>query len=443
MEKLLSAMLSMCILLQAYQVRRTVGTWLFPACLYGLFWFLMTFVPIVVLPLVPTPAFGVFLILLMAVAFSFGSLSVDWHAAARLAARPTIARMYDHYPIRLSLLLSMAMAIVCLLVNSRIQGISFDRMFTFDAAVEYTENRYSGDLISNIFLQMATVLSYVSAALAGLVFGGVTGWRRAWILFLGLAPSVFVLLTQSAKGAFVLSIAILYGGVLARRINERQFTILAPGTLRRIGMYSLILFPLIALSFVGRGALDRQSLSQVTDSLLRYFASYTSAHLYAFCDWANFYGGLPASQMFPYEKNTNGFYTLMAVFKLFGDNRPVPPGTFDEYFQYGYYVQSNVYTMYRGLITDFGVVGGMVFMTASGVLVHQIYASMIRRIYPSIATGAFLVFIAATYSSAYISVFQYNSIFVFGLIMVFILAVNRASVPVGASQIGNVAGNSV
>ena len=74
-DKCLALSFSLMILGQAYLVRRYVGTWLFPACLFGLFWFGYTFVPLAILFWVPAEPYAIAFIFLCTVGVfnGFGS----------------------------------------------------------------------------------------------------------------------------------------------------------------------------------------------------------------------------------------------------------------------------------------------------------------------------------------------------------------------------------
>src|SRR5467141_2321783 len=85
--KCLALAFSLMILGQAYLVRRFVGTWLFPACLFGLFWFGYTFVPLAMLFSVPAEPCAIAFIFLCTLAFSIGSLPFDWKTAFERNAR--------------------------------------------------------------------------------------------------------------------------------------------------------------------------------------------------------------------------------------------------------------------------------------------------------------------------------------------------------------------
>src|SRR2546421_9737279 len=96
--KCLALAFSLMILGQAYLVRRHVGTWLFPACIFGLFWFGYTFFPLALLFWVPVNAYATGFIFLCTLAFSMGLLLFDWKTAfARNEwKRETTASMYGN-----------------------------------------------------------------------------------------------------------------------------------------------------------------------------------------------------------------------------------------------------------------------------------------------------------------------------------------------------------
>src|SRR5215469_7723696 len=88
-NKCVALVFSLMILGQAYLVRRYVGTWLFPACLFGLFWFAYTFFPLATLFWVPVQPYAIAFILVCTVAFSMGSVLFDWKTAFGRNARKT------------------------------------------------------------------------------------------------------------------------------------------------------------------------------------------------------------------------------------------------------------------------------------------------------------------------------------------------------------------
>src|SRR5258707_7793711 len=95
-EKCLALVFSLLILGQAYLVRRYVGTWLFPACIFGLFWFGFTFFPLAILFWVPVNPYAIAFVFVCAVAVLMGSLVFYWETAflRKAGKRGTAAGVY-------------------------------------------------------------------------------------------------------------------------------------------------------------------------------------------------------------------------------------------------------------------------------------------------------------------------------------------------------------
>ena len=410
---------TLCIFAQAFAVRSRQGTWLAPAAIFAVYWGLMTAIPILLVQDL-APVIGTFVILLMVSLFTIGSVMVP---VTEYDPAPQREGLYDTPLLYWALAGTTLLAVVCLLINSSVQGISFDRLFTFEAAAEYTENRYSGALVNNVFIQVATVLSYVAAVVCGLLLAN-AGKRRPLVIFLGLAPTLFVLVTQSAKGALLLAAALIAAGHFVRAIDARETRFMSKPAVRRILVYVAAIFPLLIISFMARGLYGSISLNELYFQLYRYLLSYTSGHLFAFSDWMQQQWGFRASLFYADGEPSGGFYTFMSVARVLGDTTIVPPGTYDEYYSHSPSLQTNIYTMFRGMIVDYTFVGAMIFMLVSGALAQIAYRQMLKTKYSAIAIVGFLVFVATTQQSAYISLFQYNSAYFLGVIMLVILKGN-------------------
>lgn len=417
--RVLALGLSLCIFLQAYILRQRTGTWLSPGSIFAVYWGLMTIIPIVLVQ-DAAPVMGTFVAFIMVLMFSAGTTLV---ITADKSPYPQRAGLYDTPVIYWSLVGTAVIALGCLLVNSSIQGISFDRLFSFEAAAEYTEARYSGDLVSNIFIQLATVLAYVAATLCGLALGKEGRWRSI-IVFLGLLPTLFVLVTQSAKGALLLAGALIAAGHFVRAIDARETRFISKATTKRLPVYVAVIAPLIIISFVARGLYGAIPTSELLFQLNRYALSYSSGHMFAFSDWIAHYWGSYSELNYSSPGTAPGFYTFMSIARMLGDTTEVPPGTYAEYFAHSDILQTNVYTMYRGLITDFSFGGAMVFMFFCGTLAQLAYRGILSRNYSAFACVCFIIFVAATQQSAYISFFQYNSAYALGAALFLIFSAN-------------------
>ena len=92
------------------------------------------------------------------------------------------------------------------------------------------------------------------------------------------------------------------------------------------------------------------------------FANYAFAHLLAFDHWfANF----------TWEVFTGGQYTFFGIFNTLGlANREI--GIFRDVLYIGS-LHTNVYTVFRSIVTDFSPIGGLLFMALLGFIASYAY----------------------------------------------------------------------
>lgn len=427
--KIVSLLLSCGMLYVAYIVRRIAGSWLLPACLYSVAWFLFTFIPLVVLPGVPANPLAVGYILLTCLAFSLPVLGVEWNALQPVA-NPEASSVFDRRFLRQVFYAFAALTFVALLISTAAQGISLSSLTSnfFETSNSLIADRYNQSTIDTIFNQISNVASYVTVCLAGLIFPGYQSqWGRLRILLVAMAPSLIVMTVFGAKGMIFLCIAMFYAGTLVRRLRNGDGRLIDGVTAKRALIGILLLLPFITVSFLARGLYEGGAPGTVADGLFRYSVSYSSAHLYAFSDWFSWYVGMHSNQIYMAEPPTGGFYTFMSVFRALGSDREVPPGVYQEYYQYSWYVQTNIYTVFRGLITDFTLIGSLVFTIVTGLICNNIYVAMAKRNNATWSVSFYLTFSAFVYTSFIISLLIWNSIYPVFFIVAVVLKVNNES----------------
>ena len=115
----------------------------------------------------------------------------------------------------------------------------------------------------------------------------------------------------------------------------------------------------------------------------------------------------------------------MSLFRVLGDARYVPLGVYDEYFNDPGVVTTNVYTVFRGLITDFGIAGSIIFLVVGGYLANGAYHRLVVRRNTSFYAAAYVMIVFTMYISFVISIGLWNGPFLeLGLIYL-ALAANK------------------
>ncbi len=425
--KIVGIFLSLGMLGVAYMVRRFSGSWQAPASLYAVAWFLFTFIPLIALPGVPVNPLAVGYILLTCVAFALPVLGTAWREIP-FASEPLGESEFDRPFLRYVFYLFAGLTIVSLVLSTLAQGVSLSSLMSnfFQVSNSLIADRYNQSTTTTIFSQVSNVASYVTVGLAGLVYPGYrSGWARLRILTIAMAPSLIVMTVFGAKGMIFLCIAMFYAGTLVRRSRDGDYRLMDRGTVTKAMIAAAILLPFVAISFIARGLYEAGGAGAMADGLYRYFVSYSCAHLYAFSDWFSWYVGMDAAQIYAKDGPTGGFYTFMSLFQLAGSDKQVPPGVYDEYFQYSWYLQTNIYTMFRGLILDYTLIGSLVFSSVLGFVSNQCYVAMVRSKTATWSIAFYLVFAGFIYTSFIISLLIWNSMYPVFVILGAVLLKNR------------------
>lgn len=427
MEKFVAVVFSLMILLQAWGLGVYAGSWIVPGTIFGLFWFLYTFVPLVGLWNVPVDATAILYILVCCIAFSLSAVPFQWRSAFRVKA--VIGRSFDYGSpfIRTCFYAGSTLTIFCLIVDLFIQGVTVSAVLSnpLEVAQQMMVRRYLGQLTPNIFGQLSFVLQYPSAILGGFVFSSMSqGGRKRLVLLLTFLPSIMAMLLQGAKGALFLVLVLFWGAHLIYKVNEGQLKVFTWRDVRRSVPYAGVVVVFVTISFLSR-ILDASGTPDgAQQQIVRLFASYAAAHIYAFSDW--FSELLGGSQALFYSDGLGryGFYTFTALAKLFGNDTKVPDGVYEEYFKYEDMFQTNIYTMFRGLINDFGLGGSVLAMFAAGIAIHFAYYLFLRMRRPALSTSIFIHSIGFFYTSFIISLFIWNSIYASLMLTAAVLWVN-------------------
>jgi len=443
LHKCLALVFSLLILGQAYLVRRYVGTWLFPACIFGLFWFGYTFVPLAVLFWVPVQPYAIAFLFLCTVAFSMGSLVFDWKTAFERNKRKgeTAALVYGSPFLKGVFYLSTLASLIFLALNLFAQGFSLHDLFfdLYASAAAYANLRFSEDLNGNIVERLSIVFAYLGAILGGFLFPSMPKKTGRWlVVVLSCLPSILVAVTQSAKWHLFLCIVFFYAGLLVYRASAGTLRLFYKDRIKSLTLYMAILIAIVTVSFLGRGLYTIDDSGELFKKLVEYFSSYAFGHIYAFSDWFAFFIGKHSELVYPNESATHGFYTFTVLFKLMGSDKVLPIGMFDDYYSYGDLLTTNIYTMFRGLILDFGFIGSVLFTLATGLLLHMAFHSMLRNKRPVITVAVFVLMMGYFYTSFISSLVGANRIYYVTFVLLWIvLQINKRITQTGPSPVGD------
>lgn len=424
MDKYISIFFSLLILVNAYIIRKAYKNWLYPSSLYCLFWFGYTFFPLLFVTNAPIEPLSIFYIYISTLTFTVTTFFFPWK---KVIEQNSHKKKLSLSFLNKSFYILSILSFIFLLVNSVIQGFSLeDLIFNFfESSASYTDKRYSEEIISNPFSQLSNIFTYTSLPLAGIIINKeYSNMRKLLIIVLSFLPTIFIMTTQSSKGALFLAITLFYGGVLIGKIFNSQYELINKKSIKLYFVFFIFVLIFTIISFLARGLYD-SDYEIVVNALKFNFRSYAFGHLYAFSDWFSFYLGKPSVNTYkPEEGLTWGFFTFMPIFYLFGSKKVIPLGVFDEYLRYEEILQTNIYTWYRGLILDFGMFGSLLFIFILGLLLNLCYYHLLSKLKPAFSLSLYAFMIGYFYTSFIISLLIWKSIYASILLLYIIFKIN-------------------
>lgn len=253
----------------------------------------------------------------------------------------------------------LALAFLGILYNLYLNGFRMSSISSVDALLETSNensiNRYSGDVKRNIITQLLDVNGYACPMLAGLFYHYYQDKRKLFS-FLGLLPCILDGLVQGAKmGIITGAIMWLIGYVISSELLSRKMRIKFKHILFFIGGVLVLIVLLFVTMLFRYGALDANTSSIVVGKI----TSYSLGHLPAFDLWFDSIRGRLDSYTFG-ARTFNGITNPLGILKRSG-------GVFESPTTISPYGDStNVYTVYRFFIEDFGVIGSLLYIFCMG-----------------------------------------------------------------------------
>ncbi|QXI30232.1 O-antigen polymerase [Pseudomonas vanderleydeniana] len=429
-NKILAIFISLGILGYALVLKHKAQSWVSPGVIFSIFWFLVTFLPLTIVFNAPINPWSVLFIAICVFIFGLPGFSSALRTPLvnNIETKKNTQENYSGAFLSLSFFTIQLITILCILINLSIQGLSLSEFFSdvSGTANYYLNLRYSGKIESNIFLQLGGLLNYTGVCIGGLILGNKQGnLKRASILLLSFLPAILYMIMYADKGTLFLSAAFFYGGIIINRLRKGDTALTNKSTNKILILTLPILLIALTSSFIARG-IDARDTGLLLSKLGYYFSSYALAHLYAFSDWFSSYNSESSVKIYEHSEDlTLGFSTFMAIFRAFGDLRPIPEGYYNEYFQYKDILKTNIFTMFRGTIQDFGIIGTFLYMLITGTIFNIAYITLLTARNPVVSVAIYICGIGYIYTSFMLSIMVWNSIFVLLITLTFMLYINE------------------
>lgn len=424
-DKLLAIFYSLLMLFIAVGIRFMVGTFLIPAGIFALAWFSFTFFPLVILFSVPINSLAILYILAAVFLFSLSALPFNWESGFQKNQMKLLSETaFDSYFLTMTLyfsaITSLLLSAITMLINGfTIEQVIFDPIRT---SGQYAAVRGNEGLEYGMMGILSVMFTYLCPLLGGLrIFAP----NRVWFFVVSMAPSLFTMLTQSSKLVLLVGLCFYVSGVLVAKIYANKLKLPELSGLLKIVVWGGILFLLTLISFVSRlKEFDLGDLGAVVDPLFFSIASYALGQIYAFADFFSHTISYPASIIFKSEPYSYGAYTFASIFDMLGVGKEFPPGMYDESGLQPNVFETNIFTFFRGLIYDFGIVGSLIFLFVFGIFAHAVTHRFLTKPYAWFTLATYIVIIVFIFMGYLFSIFVARYAFLTALVAWFLLSLN-------------------
>lgn len=429
-DKIIAIIFSLLMLVQAYYVRKSIGTYIFPACLLSLAWFFYTFIPLVLLFKVPINPLSILYIFNCVSAFSLSALPFNWHQAYKSNKRKSL---YDYNKfnsvfIKLVFYFFVVMSLISSTIAIASYGIDIKFLFMnlLKASGRFAALRGNEHLENNIWGSISVFFTYGAPILGGLIYSKVLSkTNKVKIILLSFLPPLYFMITQSAKLILFYSIGFYLASVLLKKIYNNDLALIGKYAFVKIFIYCILLLPLISFSFLSREKYsDFIGMGEAVSIVIDMFNSYALSQIYAFSDFFINYMGGNSQLNYVHDPNSYGYYTFSSILLFLVGDKYFPPGTYFDSYCYKDIIATNIYTLFRGTIYDFGVFGSLIFMFVIGLIFHGFYYRLLKYKSSWISCGVFIVGVVFIQISYLLSIFMARFAYLLLCAIVLILMIN-------------------
>jgi oligosaccharide repeat unit polymerase len=371
-HKLFAILYSLLMLLSAVVVRFTVGTFLVPAGVFALAWFAFTFFPLVLLFNVPINSWAVLYMAVAVWVVTLSAIPFKWkQARLRNLEKSWPGAGFESRFFERTLYVSVGLSVVFSLATMIINGWTVtDIIFgLLETSGEYAAQRATEDMEYGLIGVLGIFFTYLCPVLGGLRALGAQSRR---FMLIGLAPCLFTMITQSAKLVFLVGIALYLSSALLAKIYGNQLQLPSLSRLPRYLLMGIAFAALVLVSFVSREGMHELEFGAMLEPLAFALASYMLGQIYAFSDFFSYTIGMAGPTVFKEDYYSWGAYSFASVFDMLGIGKEFPPGMYAETGGFSEVFETNLFTFFRGLIYDFGVLGSLLFLFVFGLGVHAV-----------------------------------------------------------------------
>jgi oligosaccharide repeat unit polymerase len=419
------AAFTLCLL--ALLMRLQHGSWFAPGAFVSAVWALLTFLPPVLAPDFYFSPLAILLIFCCVFFTSLGSLvGIAWGRYLLPATGGTSFGLHPFPLIRvlvfMGFLTGLGAVAILLVTTGRGFGTFFSVAELARAGREFSIARYHEGYIPPLACRLLFTWTYFSALMGGVLFARSSRMRERFLALLPLLPAIAYATLLTTRATIMQTMIFWFAGYLPMRICMTRgrlgfFRFAVLSRLAVAGALFFVLFITLQMSRYGWSGFD-QAMDVLSRARIWFFG-----YLSGFSIWVD-------HRTFPVWDPGYGLYTFGGLFDFLGFAERLQ-GIYEDFVVIGEIGSTNVFTIFRGLFLDYGIVGSLFLLFITGVAAGFAY-NRLENGKTGLLPVLSLFYLMVMWSHV-VSSFNYNTLLLAWLMAVGYFSLNSLSRRIGRS----------
>lgn len=431
LDKIMAILISLMFLMNVFLCRIKIGHIIHPSIIINVIWFLYTFIPLVFLFEAPINLFSILYIYCCISLFTISAFIFNWKRAANRFHYDSKKSIFNDMQSSPMLFFSIACCVLAiffgiLTIMQNGWSLTVSLLELLSSSGQYAKVRGNEGMIYGLYGTLATLFTYTTPILCGLMFNTANKTSRNVLLVaVAFIPGVFTMVSQSSKLVFLISLCFFLGSFLLYRLHSNQSRLFTVKIFLNFWWFCLFFTPFVLFSVLSREGYSDLGPTAVIDNITYAFNSYLLGQIYAFSDFLSYYLGMPSKSSFFIDSYSYGAYTFYSILNTFGYTKEFMPGMYAETGYLQGVFETNIFTIFRGVINDFGLVGSFSLFGFLGLLVNYSFYKMLCRsdsiFLGLVFIGVFVAICMSYLFSVFLARYMYSTI----LLAFILLKINK------------------
>jgi oligosaccharide repeat unit polymerase len=414
-------------------IKKHVGTIYHPAAILSLAWSFYTLSPLLLIYSAPINPFAILFILACVISFSlpvfiFNTRLNYSQFTKNKDKRVLFLNGLNSKFIQNILIMSSVLGVLFCFWTMIINGWSLNNIIgdLFVTSGRFAALRGNEGMQYGLIGMFGVFFTYLSASLGGIFYNQTkSNLSRSFIFIFAMLPGILAMVVQSSKLIFLIAFSFFISGISLINLFKIEINIFNKQRIITVIKLFVIIFPLALISFISRehyGDLDE--LEKIIDALKFAFASYALGQIYAFSDFFSFYVGHDSVSIYPTDYFRMGAYTFSSIVQYLGVNTDFPPGLYLETGFFSDIFETNIFTIFRGLILDFGLFGAIIVFGLLGLIANFVFQRIMAPNINIIASVLYIHILVFIFLSYLVSVLMARYMYSNAIALIILLLIN-------------------